>query len=117
MAVIAGIGSGDYDKHSSRNSHHNKTRGSEFFCKDKRDYPKHQPCAHTWEDCFDNPDRKKKNKSHYQSDEDSYHTIKIDTSCSSHGSNSSREDENHFQESEGEGEVPMKSMKDKIPKK
>ena len=109
--------SSNYDKRSSRNSRQNKTHGKEFFCKDKRDCPKHQPCAHTWEECFDNPDRKKMNESHYQSDEDGSHTSKSDTSCNSHGSNSSGEDENHFQESEEEGEVPMKSMKDKIPKK
>ena len=109
--------SSDYDKRSNRSDRQHKTRGNVFYRKDKRDCHKHQPCTHTWEECFENPDRKKRNESHYQSDEDSSHASKSDTSHSSRASNSSREDENHFQESEEEGEVPMKSMKDKIPKK
>ena len=109
--------SGDYDKHSNRSDRQNKTRGNVFYRKDKRDCHKHQPCTHTWEECFENPDRKKRNKSHYQSDKDSSHTSKRDTSHRSCGSKFSREDENYFQKSEEEGEVPMKSMKDKFPKR
>jgi hypothetical protein len=108
--------SGDYKRSSKSYNRQDKTRSSDFFRKDKRDCPKHQPCEHTWEDCFNNPHRKKKGESHYQDDNASSKGSGSDTT-SSHESDSSQEEENHFQQSEEEGEVPMKSMQDKIPKK
>jgi len=109
--------SSDGNKRSGKSyNRQDKTRSSDFIRKDKRNCPKHKPCEHTWEECFSNPNREKKGESHYQSEDASSNSDGSDTT-SSHDSDSNCEDENHFQHSEEEGEVPMKSMQDKISKK
>ena len=84
------------DRRSDKGTPKSETRGKEFLRPDKRDCPKHHPCKHTWEECSENPQRKKKSKSHFQEPDDKSNASKSKASHSSAESNASREEENYY---------------------
>ena len=80
----------------------------EYYREDKRDYHKHRPCKHTWDECYYNPTNKKqkavtfkkRHASHYQSSgessrDSSSHSSKNDSSSDSEEEGEARDQAFH----------------------